>query len=59
MLASPWASKPTRSEEDLLEEYGAQKEIFLINRIHVRALFEIVKYVHLVDLNYLEDLLEG
>jgi len=41
-----------------LEEYGAQKEISLLNGIHVRALFGMVKCVHLVGVNYLEDLLE-
>jgi hypothetical protein len=41
-----------------LEEYGAQKELSLINGLHLRALFGMVKCLHLVDVNCSEDLLE-
>jgi hypothetical protein len=57
-LLASWASKPTRSEEDLLKEYKAQKELSLMNGLHLRPLFAVVKCLHLADVNYSEDLLE-
>jgi hypothetical protein len=58
LLVSLWASKPTRSEEELLGEYGAPKELSLKNEFHLRALLGMLKYLYLVVVNYSEDLLE-